>query len=57
MGKLRYHKVPFRESKARKLSEEESAYLAGIIDGEGMVKFFKRKDRGDERLYICVTNT
>ncbi len=47
----------FRKRTARELTETEAAYLAGIIDGEGHIGIHKRKDRGDERLYVSVINT
>lgn len=43
--------------KVRKLTSEETAYLAGLIDGEGTVSL-TRKHRGEHRqLMVSISNT
>jgi hypothetical protein len=43
--------------KVRKLSPEEAAYIAGLIDGEGSISL-TRKHRGDNRqLVVSISNT
>jgi len=43
--------------KVRKLTSEEAAYLAGLIDGEGTVSL-TRKHRGEHRqLMVSISNT
>ena len=43
--------------KVRILSVEESAYLAGIVDGEGTITLTSRNKGQNRRLVITVSNT
>ena len=47
-------------SKAKKvndLSNEEAAYIAGIIDGEGTVTLSRKSQKENRRLAITISNT
>lgn len=56
---MKLHFIPrmAKYKKVRKLTPEEAAYLAGLIDGEGTIAL-ARKHRGEHRqLMVSISNT
>jgi intein/homing endonuclease len=56
---MKLHFIPemAKYRKVRKLSPEQAAYLAGLIDGEGTIAL-TRKHRGEHRqLMVSISST
>ncbi len=53
--------LPFTGSVIGHLSETQRAYLAGIIDGEGCIRMFRRAPQGTRNaaytMYVSIANT
>jgi LAGLIDADG-like domain len=41
----------------RKISREEGAYIAGLIDGEGTIALTRRHRAGNRQLVVSISNT